>query len=89
MVDGSEHLLAFLAPDGEGVYQAVWSGSAYLSWVYHSAVTSELALASLEARIASGTTATDLRKELARVDRLKWLDAPGYRALVERFGGRV
>jgi len=88
VVDGAEHLLAFLAPGGGEVYQAVWSGSAYLSWVYHSAVSSEMILAALEGRIEQGADADALQKDLARFRRLKRLEAPGYKALLRRFGGR-
>jgi len=87
VVDGAEHLLAFLAPGGGEVYQAVWSGSAYLSWVYHSAVSSEMILAALEGRIEQGAAADALQKDLARFRRLKKLEAPGYKALLRRFGG--
>jgi len=86
VVDGAEHLLAFLAPGGGEVYQAVWSGSAYLSWVYHSAVASELILAALEGRIERGAASDDLRKDLERFQRMKMLEAPGYKALLRRFG---
>jgi hypothetical protein len=85
--DGEEHLLALLDAKGEGVHQAVWSGSAYLSWVYHSAVSSELVLAALEARIESGATTDRLRRDLAKFERLKALQAPGYHTLQRRFGG--
>jgi hypothetical protein len=86
VVDGSEHLLAFLAPEGERVYQAVWSGSAYLSWVYHSALTSEHSLAALENLLLEREQADDVREVLEQVQRRRWLEAPGYRALLARFG---
>ena len=86
VVDGAEHLLAFLAPDGDGVNQAVWSGSAYLSWVYQSAVSGELILARLEDRIERGAGAARLREELSGLERFRGLDAPGYLALQRRFG---
>lgn len=88
VVDGSEHLLAFLAPGGESVYQAIWSGSAYLSWVYHSAVSSELVLAAVEARLQKDVSIEDLRSDLPRMEELRWFEAPGYDALLRRFGVR-
>jgi sugar-specific transcriptional regulator TrmB len=87
VVDGAEHLLAFLAPDGS-VSQAVWSGSAYLSWVYHSAVSSELILAAVEDGLERGATPARLRERLARFGRFKALEAPGYQTLLRRFGER-
>src|SRR5262249_47796086 len=47
VTDGREHMLAFLTADARGLHQAMWSGSAYLSWVYHSAVGAEMILAAL------------------------------------------
>ncbi len=88
VVDGGEHLLAFLSDEGEDVYQAIWSGSAYLSWVYHSALSGELILAALEDRIGSGAAAAKVKDELGRLQRFKALDAPGYQTLLRRFGAR-
>jgi hypothetical protein len=65
VTDGREHLLAFLTPDAHGLHQAVWSGSAYLSWVYHSAVVAELILAAVQRGLEEGAAAADLRQVLA------------------------
>src|SRR5262249_42976736 len=59
VTDGREHLLAFLTSDLRGLYQAVWSGSAYLSWVYHSAVAAEAILAALMRDLEEGAAAAD------------------------------
>jgi sugar-specific transcriptional regulator TrmB len=88
VTDGREHLLAFLTPDARGLYQAVWSGSAYLSWVYHSAVGAELILAALLRDLEAGATAADLREAVARYQYLFRADLPGARALLDRFGKR-
>lgn len=85
VVDGQEHLIALLAPGGAEVLQAVWSGSPYLSWVYHSAVSSELILAEVEGRIEAGASSRLLRDGLARFERLRANHAPGYRTLERRF----
>ena len=45
VVDGSEHLLALLAPDLQSVHQAVWSGSAFLSCLQHNHLAMELLVA--------------------------------------------
>jgi sugar-specific transcriptional regulator TrmB len=88
VVDGREHLLALLTRDGRGVHQAVWSESPYLSWVYHSAVARELILADVERRIADGASSQELRGRLEGYRRIVASDAPGFRQLVRRFGGR-
>ena len=36
MVDGAEYLFAYLDANGKAVHQAIWSESAFLSWVHHS-----------------------------------------------------
>src|SRR5262245_24862626 len=86
VTDGQEHLLAFLTSDARGLHQAVWSGSAYLSWVYHSAVAAEVILAAVQRGLEEGATAADLRHALAGYQDLFKPDLPGVRALLERFG---
>jgi HTH-type transcriptional regulator, sugar sensing transcriptional regulator len=88
VTDGREHLLAFLATDGKGLHQAVWSGSAYLSWVYHSAVASEVMAAALQRGLQDGAAPDELRRALAGYQSLFRADLPGVRALLERFGRR-
>jgi sugar-specific transcriptional regulator TrmB len=88
VTDGREHLLAFLTSDLRGLHQAVWSGSAYLSWVYHSAVGAELILAALLRDLENGATAAEIRQAVARHQNLFRSDFPGARALLERFGKR-
>jgi sugar-specific transcriptional regulator TrmB len=88
VVDGREHLLALLARDGQGVHQAVWSESTYLSWVYHSAVAGELMMADVEQRVAGGASSKELRGSMERYRRIVASDAPGFELLVRRFGGR-
>jgi hypothetical protein len=85
VVDGAEHLVAFLGRDGESVHQAVWSSSVWLSWVYHSALSSEIMLEAVEAELASGdATCERLRAKLAALEPLKALQASGYHELVGR-----
>jgi hypothetical protein len=86
VVDGNEHLLAFLSPGDQRVHQAVWSGSAYLSWVYHCSVAAELRLAALEHCIESGGTIEAVREALNRYRHVTANDAPGYQSLLGRFG---
>ena len=88
VTDGREHLLAFLTADIRGLHQAVWSGSAYLSWVYHSAVAAELILAAVQRGLAEGATAAELRQAVAGYQYLFDAELPGARALLERFGKR-
>lgn len=86
VVDGSETLLAFLDAEGDGVHQALWSGSAYLSSVYHSAVTSELILGDVQQRIADGVPHARLLRRLNGFRSRLGSQGRGYEQLRERFG---
>jgi sugar-specific transcriptional regulator TrmB len=85
VVDGAEHLVAFLTRDAESVHQAVWSSSVWLSWVYHSALSAEMMLDALDAELARGDATIDrLRAKLAELEPLRALQATGYQELVGR-----
>ncbi|NNE42736.1 MAG: TrmB family transcriptional regulator [Gemmatimonadetes bacterium] len=92
VVDGREHLVAFLSPDGKSVHQAVWSGSLYLSWVYHSAVGAEMSLDAVRQALADGADARGIARLIDEMDAVKALQARGYRELTRRVadgkGGR-
>jgi len=86
VADGAEHLLALLDPELSEVRQAIWSGSPYLSWIYHSALAAELVMAAV-ATIAQDAPRNDrLRKLMKRFDALVAPEAPGYVALAKQFG---
>jgi sugar-specific transcriptional regulator TrmB len=86
VVDGQELLLAFLNADGKAVHQALWSGSAYLSWVYYSALRSEMSMGALENLVQQGATTAEIKKALERYRSLFRVELPGYRKLLDRFG---
>jgi len=86
VVDGAEHLLAFMDADLGRVRQAVWSGSPYLSWVYHSALAAELVMAEVEALSRHKVAPPRLRQLVQRFSDLTMSEAPGYQALMKRFG---
>lgn len=67
VVDGREHLLALLAHDGEGVLQAVYSASLYLSVVHHNGLATELALTAMARDVLAGASPAKLRRTLASV----------------------
>jgi len=86
VVDGAEHLLALFDTSLTEVHQAIWSGSPYLSWIYHSALAAELVMAEIS-ELALGAPRRDRLRALAkRFDALTSPDAPGCRALIKRFG---
>jgi sugar-specific transcriptional regulator TrmB len=85
VADGREHLIAFLASDGRAVHQAVWSGSTALSWVYHSALSSEIVLDDVRNRLRQGADVEDVKRAADAAEELRALHAPGYRELAFRF----
>jgi sugar-specific transcriptional regulator TrmB len=85
VVDGQELLLAFLTSDHTGVHQALWSGSAYLAWLYYSSLRSELSLGELEHLLEEGATGAELRRAVERHRGIFKTDLPGYRKLLGRF----
>jgi sugar-specific transcriptional regulator TrmB len=88
VADSREYVLAFLTEDGAAVRQAVWTGSAYLAAVYHSAVACEVTLSALERQVAEGAPPRALRGTLRRFRYLFESDVlPGYQELARQFGG--
>jgi hypothetical protein len=86
VADGREHLISFLTRDGRGVNQAIWSGSAYLSWVYHSALASEITMAAILHDLRQNASIERVRERCERYARFFTREEPGYRELMERFG---
>jgi sugar-specific transcriptional regulator TrmB len=86
VVDSQEHLLAFLTVDGQGVHQAVWSKSTYISWVYHSGIISEWLLADVRRRIEEGATSEAIREVINEFAEGPLPDPLGYGVLMRRFG---
>src|SRR5262245_2044037 len=84
VADGRQHLLALLSADGSELVQAVWSGSAYLSWVYHSAAGAELVLAAVEGHLARGGPPALRELVNAYNARLFGPKLVGYRDLIRR-----
>lgn len=85
VVDGSEYLLSFLTLDGSRVHQAVWSGSPYLSWIYHSGLSSEITLTSLF-QLERRSQDPDIRRAIRRHRKRQFLEAAGYQTLLKTFG---
>jgi sugar-specific transcriptional regulator TrmB len=82
--DGEEYVQALLERNLRGVIQAVWSGSPYLSWVYYSALMSELELGGLRRRMMENAGIAGLREYVESCERFFPLEAPGYVRLMEQ-----
>jgi sugar-specific transcriptional regulator TrmB len=86
VVDGQEHMLAFLTSDGQGVHQAIWSESTYISWIYHSGIISEWLLADVRRRIEEGAAPEAIREAINEFAEGPLPDPLGYGVLMRRFG---
>ena len=84
VVDGAESLLALLSHDGSEVRQAIWTGSPFISWVYHSAFIAELFYSDISRRLEDGLSIDELEGAFSLHSTLRSEDAPGYRELMAR-----
>jgi sugar-specific transcriptional regulator TrmB len=84
--DGKEHLLALFSNDGQAVHQAVWSGSAYISWVYHSALMFEVMYVAALQELKKTGNGEEIQELFNRLYERGRPDALGYRILIQRFG---
>ena len=62
VIDAREHLLSLLDVERSGVHHATWSGSRYLSILYHSGITAELQMDAYATAILAGKSGPAMRK---------------------------
>jgi sugar-specific transcriptional regulator TrmB len=82
VTDGAECMLAFLESGGTGLYQAIWSGSPYLAWVYHSMQAWALTGPALERQILAGVPLPQLQESVSHYRRFHAIEAAGYQNLI-------
>lgn len=85
VIDGFEHLMAFLSRDCTQVHQAVWSANTYISWVYHSAFMQELLHGALTNAPQKEENALNFSESYLRLKSFLGNKARGYHTLMERF----
>jgi hypothetical protein len=68
------------------VRQAIWSDTAFISWVQYSYLGNAMRGQVLEQAVMSGASPAELQAALDRTERWSGLDARGYRELIARFG---
>lgn len=89
VVDETEFLLALLDGEATSVRQAVWSGSPFLSVVYHIAFSWEITGSRVELALQQDdTTIGHLRDLIADFQRIEAPHGPGYQAIVRQRLGR-
>jgi sugar-specific transcriptional regulator TrmB len=89
VVDGQEFLMALLNAEGTGIHQAIWSGSAYVAYLYYAALSCELRLGQLEYLLNKGATAAELSRAAERYRAFFKKDLHGYRKQLERLGKKI
>ncbi len=86
VADSRECLLAFLTRDGRGVHQAVWTGSAFLSHVYHAGLGFEMVVTQIRRAVAQDAAIEEVATILKDSRRLFSAEIPGHRELLRQFG---
>lgn len=82
VIDETELLLSFLDKEGTSVRQAVWSGSPFLSLVYHIAFSWEITGARVEKALEDEDVAVEeIRSLIADFKRIEAPEAPGYQTI--------
>lgn len=85
VIDETEVLLSILDEEGDLVRQGVWSGSPFLSVVYHVAFSWEITGARVEKALKdANVTPDEIRSMIADFKRLEAPDAHGYRLIKSR-----
>ncbi len=87
-VDGSEHLLALMRRDADEVYQAIWTGSAIVSYLFYNGLVNEVSQVAIMAELEKDTSVTALRDAFASLRHLHPISSrgPAYRNLIRRVG---
>ncbi len=84
VIDGAEHVVAYLSRDLSRVHQAVWSCSPVLSLVYYGGLVNELAVEMLWSRLDKGLTMKKVRETLANVQNRLTMEAAGFLAAADK-----
>lgn len=86
--DGAEHLLALLKSDGDGVYQAVWTGSAIVSYLLYNGLINEVSQVAVMRELEGETTVEALRNTFTSLRHLHPVSSrgPAYQNLMQRLG---
>lgn len=88
VVDGAQILLSFLSEDASKVHQAVWSGSPFLSWVYHVSFSWEITGTRVEDALErASVTLEEIRELIMDFERIRTPGARGYRAVTSLVKG--
>ena len=62
IADGNEYIQAYFEPDGTELIQAIWTGSAFLSWVAHGGLASEMTVDRIQRNLREGGNLDAIRE---------------------------
>jgi|FLOH01.1.fsa_nt_gi HTH-type transcriptional regulator, sugar sensing transcriptional regulator len=85
VVDSQNFIMAYLSPDLSEVYQAVWSSSRYMTWIYRSALVAEQQLSELKGRLLKTNDLKSIRELVIDMDTYFNVDVPGYHELQNKY----
>lgn len=87
-IDGAEHLLAVLPHEGDAVHQAIWTGSAVISYLLYNGLVNEVSEVALMNELEKDTTVQKLRGVFASLRHLHPISSRGpvYQNLLDRLG---
>lgn len=87
-IDGAEHLLAVMPGDGDTVHQAIWTGSAVLSFLLYNGIINEVSYVALMDALETDTSVETLRRIFTDLRHLHPITSRGpvYQNLLRRLG---
>lgn len=88
-VDGAEHLLAVMSSETETVHQAIWTGSAIVSYLLFNGLINEVSQTAFMAELEQDTSVERLRRVFRDFRHLHPISSrgPAYQNYIRRLGG--
>lgn len=83
VVDGAEYLFAYFSKNGDTVREAIWSPSAFMSWIQYSYMLGQLRSSLLGRLVREGRSRDAIAAALADTERWTVPTARGYLAQVD------
>ncbi len=87
-IDGAEHLLALLRSQDDAVHQAIWTGSAIVSFLLYNGLVNEVSQVAVMCELDKSTTVDALREVFSSLRHLHPFSSKGppYQNLLSRLG---
>ncbi|MCC6244251.1 MAG: TrmB family transcriptional regulator [Gemmatimonadaceae bacterium] len=79
--DSSQQVNALLSDDLDDVVHATWTGSRFLTHLYHSGLLGELVASSVQRAFRTGASSQEIEQMLRSLKQFEHLDTPAYNTL--------